>query len=185
MKLVTLDLRRLRRPLSEPAQPDAVPNARGPSTGKPELHIVPAIPAARASRHAALTVTLEESGTTLVLVVDGVVDLHTAPTFRLAIESGLGRGPRRLVVDLSLVQFLNSAGLEVLLAAHRLAAPRTDLRLVATTRAIWRPLQITRLHEQLIIHTSRAQALAAPARSGEGTKPEGLRAIPSLEPTQS
>ena len=119
---------------------------------------------APAIRHTALTVAIQEYGKTLVLVVDGVVDLHTAPTLRQALAAALSRGPRRLVVDLSLVRFLNSAGLEVLLAAHLQAAPRTDLRLVATTRATWRPLQITKLHEQLIIHTSRAQAIAAPTR---------------------
>lgn len=99
-----------------------------------------------------------------MLVVAGDVDLHTAPAVRLALELALRRSPSRLVVDLSLVQFLNSVGLEVLLAAHHRAAPRTDLRVVAATRAVWRPLQITRLHEQLTIHASRADAIAAPAR---------------------
>jgi anti-sigma B factor antagonist len=65
-------------------------------------------------------------------------------------------------VDLSQVSFLNSAGLEVLVACHRRAGPRTDLRIVASTRSTWRPLQIVRLHETLIIHTSRAAAVAAP-----------------------
>ena len=184
MKLTTPDLRR-RRPIAEPARPDAVPGAPGP--GKPELRVVPAIaeiPAPRrtapAVRRTALTIATQEYGKTAVLGVDGVVDLHTAPTLRYALAEALCRGPRRLVVDLSLVQFLNSAGLEVLLAAHRQAAARTDLRLVATTRATWRPLQITRLHEQLVIHTSLAQAITAPARRTDGAEPvKGLRSIPT------
>ena len=187
MKLITLDPRRLLRPQAEPAQPDAIPSARGPGNGRPELRVVQAdteSPApertAPAIRRAALTVEIQEYGKTLVLAVDGVVDLHTAPTIRHALAEALNRGPRRLIVDLSLVQFLNSAGLEALLAAHRQAAPRTDLRLVATTRATWRPLQITRLHEQLIIHTSRAQAITAPARRAYSTEPvTGLRSIPA------
>ncbi len=103
-----------------------------------------------------------------MLVVAGDIDLHTAPAVRLALELALGQGPSRLVVDLSLVRFLNSVGLEVLLAAHHRAAPRTDLRVVAATRAVWRPLRITRLHEQLTIHASRAEAIAAPGRRGDG-----------------
>lgn len=126
-------------------------------------------------RYPPLTVTTEQCGRTLVLVVDGDVDLHTAPAVRRALESALSRRPWRLVADLSLVQFLNSAGLEVLLAAHQQAAPHTDLRLVATSRAVWRPLQITRLHEQLAIHASRAEAIAAPAH----------RTVPSLESAPS
>ncbi|MFF1607549.1 STAS domain-containing protein [Amycolatopsis sp. NPDC058278] len=136
-----------------------------------------------ARRHPPLTVTTEQCGRTLVLVVDGDVDLHTAPAVRQALESALSRRPWRLVVDLSLVQFLNSAGLEILLAARRQAAPLTDLRLVATTRATWRPIQITRLHEQLVIHTSRAEAIAAPARRRDDDRSppvETHRPVPSL-----
>ncbi|AUI62082.1 anti-anti-sigma factor [Amycolatopsis sp. BJA-103] len=114
-----------------------------------------------------MAVTVEQLGRAVVLVVDGDLDLHTAPAARQAIEAALSHRPRRLIVDLSLVRFLNSTGLEVLLAAQRQAAPHTDLRLVATTRAVWRPLQITRLHERLIIHSSRSAAVASPARTGD------------------
>ncbi|MEV6626418.1 STAS domain-containing protein [Amycolatopsis sp. NPDC051114] len=139
-------------------------------------------------RYPPLTVATEQCGRTLVLVVEGDVDLRTAPAVRQALESALGRRPWRLVVDLSRVQFLDSAGLEVLLAAHRQAAPRTDLRLVATTRATWRPIQITRLHEQLAIHTSRAEPIAAPARRGNKDRPprgETHQSVPSLESAPS
>ncbi|RSM70464.1 anti-sigma factor antagonist [Amycolatopsis sp. WAC 01375] len=112
---------------------------------------------------------MEQLGRTLVLVVDGDLDLHTAPTARRAIEAALNRRPRRLIVDLSLVRFLNSAGLEVLLAAHRQAAPHTDFRLVATTRAVFRPLQITGLHEELTVHGSRSAAIATPAGTDDGS----------------
>ncbi len=129
-----------------------------------------------------LTMSVEQLGRTVVLVVDGDVDLHTAPAVRQALDSALSRRPWRLIVDLSLVQFLNSAGLEVLLAAHRQASPHTDLRLVATTRTTWRPLQITRLHEQLIIHAARAEAIAAPTRREDRSPPvESHRRVPSLE----
>ncbi|MEU4518900.1 STAS domain-containing protein [Amycolatopsis sp. NPDC024027] len=139
-------------------------------------------------RYSPLTVATEQCGRTLVLVVDGDVDLHTVPAVRQAIESALSRRPWRLVVDLSLVQFLNSAGLEVLLAARRQAAPHTDVRVVATTRATWRPIQITRLHEQLAIHTSQAEAVAAPARRGDDDRRppvETHRPVPSLESAPS
>jgi anti-sigma B factor antagonist len=193
VKLRTLDFRRLHHPLSAPLV--AIPLARNRDGGSAELGVVRAIielpdeglePPLR--RHPLLTVVMEQCGQTLVLAVDGEVDLDTVHTMRQALESALSHRPRRLVVDLSLVRFLNSAGLEVLLAAHRQAAPHTDLRLVATTRATWRPLQITRLHEQLIIHASRTEAVAAPARSGdEGRSPPvgAHQSIPSLESTPS
>ncbi len=131
--------------------------------------------------------TVEQLGRALVLVVDGDLDLHTAPAAREAIEAALSHRPRRLIMDLSLVRFLNSTGLEVLLAAQRQAAPHTDLRLVATTRTVWRPLQITRLHEQLIIHSSRSAAITSPARAGgEDRSPPGkTRPSHSPESTRS
>jgi anti-anti-sigma factor len=111
-----------------------------------------------------LTITVEECGRTVVVAVDGDVDLSTAPVLRHALGAALSRAPWRIVVDLSLVRFLNSAGLEVLLDGHRRAAPDTDLRLVATTRATWRPLQLTGTDEVLAVHGSRAAAMAAPGR---------------------
>ncbi|WP_410655775.1 STAS domain-containing protein [Amycolatopsis sp. lyj-112] len=185
MKLRTLDLRR--RP-SPAATPLAIPAARGHSGGRSRIGVDRAVTAPPIRRNPPLTVATEHCGRTLVLIVDGDVDLHTAPAVHQALESALSRRPRRLVVDLSRVQFLNSAGLEVLLDAHQQAAPHTDLRLVATTRATWRPLQITRLHEQLAIHASRDEAVAAPARrSVEGRSPpvEPHRPIPSFESTPS
>ncbi|UOX90445.1 STAS domain-containing protein [Amycolatopsis sp. FBCC-B4732] len=118
-------------------------------------HGTPSLPAG-------LKLSEELIGRTAILALDGEFDLYTAPEVDLALDLILRRAPRRLVVDLSQVSFLNSAGLEVLLGCHRRAAPQTDLRIVAATRSTWRFLQIARLHETLVIHTSRAAAVAAP-----------------------
>jgi anti-anti-sigma factor len=113
-------------------------------------------------RYHDLAITVERSGWTLVVAVEGDVDLSTAPMLRHALEEALGRTPRRVVVDLSLVRFLNAAGLEVLLDAHHRAGPGTDLRLVAATRATLRPLELTGTRERLVDHASRAAAVTAP-----------------------
>jgi anti-anti-sigma factor len=123
-----------------------------------------------APRYQDLTITVDRCGATLVVVVDGDVDLSTAPMLRDALDAAFARAPRRIVVDLAEVRFLNTAGLQVLLDAHRRAGPRTDLRLVATTRATWRPLQLTRTYESLIIHASRAAAVAAPQSPEVGVR---------------
>lgn len=149
MKPTVFDLPRPRRPL-----PDSWPVS--PAPGDPE----PPAP-----RYQDLTITVERYGWSLVVAVDGDVDLSTAPLLRHALAAALSQGPRRIVVDLSCVRFLNTAGLEVLLDAHSRAGPGIDLRLVATTRATWRPLRLTGLHELLAIHASRAAAVAAPRLS--------------------
>jgi anti-sigma B factor antagonist len=161
VKLITPELRR------PSAAPEPVPTAEAEPGVVRTVIEIPATDGPPSHRAPPLTVEVERCGRTLVVAVDGEVDLHTAPAVREAIESALADRPKRLVVDLTLVRFLNSAGLEVLLAAHRLAGSHTDLRVVATTRATWRPLQIARLHEQLVIHTSRSAAIAAPAKRAE------------------
>jgi anti-sigma B factor antagonist len=91
---------------------------------------------------------------TLSPAVSGVVDSSSAPTLRAHLDEVLDRGVTDLTVDLAGVTFLDSAGLCVLAAAHRRAV-RSDVRLrvVATSRAVIRPMQITGLYELLHVVT--------------------------------
>lgn len=62
-----------------------------------------------------LTVGLAERDAAVVVAVAGEVDLATVPQVRAAFADALGRlGGRRLVVDLTAVTFLASAGLGAL-----------------------------------------------------------------------
>jgi anti-sigma B factor antagonist len=89
--------------------------------------------------------TSNEDGVVTVTVV-GEVDTFTAPVLRSTLDSQLELQPRELVIDLSGVQFLGSAGLAVLVETQKSARSRdVDLRLIATTRAVTRPLEVTGL----------------------------------------
>ena len=90
------------------------------------------------------TITVPRPGTAL-LEVDGEVDTLTAPPLEKALQDLLADpGAGRLVVDLTGVTFLASSGLAVLIrAAHRAADRDLRLRLVTSSRAVRRPLQIT------------------------------------------
>ena len=81
----------------------------------------------------------------------GEVDSSSAPLLRTELETALDGGDlRELVVDLDGVTFLDSAGLSVLAGAHRRAAGRNvHLRVLASGRAVIRPLQITGLWDLL------------------------------------
>ena len=86
-----------------------------------------------------------EDGVVTVTVV-GEVDTFTAPVLRSSLDTQLEQSPRELVIDLSGVQFLGSAGLAVLVETQKAARAReVDLRLIATTRAVTRPLEVTGL----------------------------------------
>jgi anti-sigma B factor antagonist len=80
----------------------------------------------------------------------GEVDSSSAPLLRTQLEAALEGELRELVVDLDGVTFLDSAGLSVLAGAHRRAAARkVRLRVLASGRAVIRPLQITGLWDLL------------------------------------
>jgi anti-sigma B factor antagonist len=80
----------------------------------------------------------------------GEIDSTTAPLLDQHLSALLDADVRELTVDLGGVTFLDSAGLCALAAAHRRAG-RQDarLRVLASSRAVVRPLQITGLWDLL------------------------------------
>jgi anti-anti-sigma regulatory factor len=63
-----------------------------------------------------------------------------------------------LVIDLTEVDFLASAGMAELVRAHRLT-PSMAVRVVATGRVTLRPLELTRLADELVIAPTLSAAL--------------------------
>ena len=92
----------------------------------------------------------------VVLRVSGELDMLTAPILTEHVQEQLTRdttgGPRTVVFDLTGVSFLGSAGLAVLAHAHTAASDRGDaVQVVATARAVLRPLEVTGLNKVLDI----------------------------------
>jgi anti-sigma B factor antagonist len=101
--------------------------------------------------------TSNEDGVVTVTVV-GEVDTFTAPVLRSTLDSQLELQPRELVIDLSGVQFLGSAGLAVLVETQKSSRSReVALRLIASTRAVTRPLEVTGLIDLFTIADSTAR----------------------------
>jgi anti-sigma B factor antagonist len=89
----------------------------------------------------------------------GEVDSTSAPVLRQHLETLLDGDVRELTVDLGQVTFLDSAGLCVLAAAHRRAVRKdVTMRVLASSRAVIRPLQITGLWE--LLHAERVDSAA-------------------------
>jgi anti-sigma B factor antagonist len=96
-----------------------------------------------------------------VVAVRGELDLEGAPDLRLALIEAIDENPgRRVVVDLEAVDFLDSAGLGVLVGGLKRARSNDgDLALVATGRSVLKVLELTGLTRVFAIHASRAAAL--------------------------
>jgi anti-anti-sigma factor len=105
-------------------------------------------------------VRTEDDGAAVVLSVTGEVDMATAPELEESIKVALARCPEVVVVDLSGVSFLASAGMSVLIGGNQLAGDRTDFRLVATGSATLRPMELTGIATAFSIHATRDQALS-------------------------
>ena len=98
----------------------------------------------------------------VVATVSGEVDMLTAPGLRTVVLAELA-DCAVLVLDLSGVGFLGSAGLAVLVEASYEARRReVALRLVAAGRSVQRPLEITGLDEVLTTFPTRDDAVGAP-----------------------
>jgi anti-sigma B factor antagonist len=95
----------------------------------------------------------------LVVEVTGDVDMLTAPRLLDALHTALRAPYPVLVVDLTGVQFMGSAGLSALVNAHRRAGSSTSVRIVAPALTTLRPLQVTGLDAVLNVYQSRPDAL--------------------------
>ncbi|MCR6487980.1 STAS domain-containing protein [Amycolatopsis sp. OK19-0408] len=106
------------------------------------------------------SVALEHQDGTAVLRVDGALDLALAPKLRQLAERAARLRPALLVIDLTGVTFLASAGMAELVRAHRGRVTSAPLRVVASGRITLRPLELTRLIDELAIYPSLPEALA-------------------------
>jgi anti-sigma B factor antagonist len=109
-----------------------------------------------------LAITLETTAQGVpVLRVAGEIDMRTAPMLRLEVEQAIARRPI-LVLDLTDVEFLASAGLSILIELAR-RAPETGLRwgAVATGRAVLRPLEAVGLLSVIPVYPTVTDAVAA------------------------
>jgi anti-sigma B factor antagonist len=97
-----------------------------------------------------VSVDVSRSGPAACVSAAGEVDSTSAPVLRQQLETLLDGDVRELIVDLGRVTFLDSAGLCVLAAIHRRAVRQdVTMRVLASSRAVIRPLQITGLWDLL------------------------------------
>jgi anti-sigma B factor antagonist len=96
-----------------------------------------------------LTVEVVEPAPAARIRVSGEIDSSSAPLLREQLDTLLESPLTELTIDLGGVTFLDSAGLCVLAAVHRRIGSDVTLRVLASSRAVIRPLQITGLWQLL------------------------------------
>lgn len=108
-------------------------------------------------------IAVEWEGRIVVLSVVGSLDMVTAPQLSESILSALANKPGAILVDLTGVDFLASAGMTVLVAANEQASAAVPFGVVADGPAIGRPIKLVGLDKELTLYPDVESALAAMA----------------------
>jgi anti-sigma B factor antagonist len=96
----------------------------------------------------------------MVLSVGGEIDMATAPAFVTAINALLENNPQALIIDLARVQFIDSAGLTVLMRTHDRRSGLGHFAVVAES-VCRRPIELIGLDKLFPVCPTLADALTA------------------------
>ncbi len=124
---------------------------------------MPSQPDQSAGNAAAGSCTVEERrvGDVRVVSVTGTVDMLTAPQLEAAIATAAIGTPKAVVVDLGAVDFLASAGMGLLVAAHGELTPAVRFVIVADGPATSRPLKLVGIADIVELFATLDEALSA------------------------
>jgi anti-sigma B factor antagonist len=106
-----------------------------------------------------LTTSVAQREGVTVVSVGGEIDLSTAPAFEDAIAGALDEDPPVLVIELSAVSFMASAGLRILAATHEKFCKSGQLGVVASNPAVSRAIQLSGLDQLFAVHATLSDAL--------------------------
>jgi anti-sigma B factor antagonist len=109
-----------------------------------------------------LSLNARTEGDRALVEVSGTIDMDSSPRLRAHLVNLVGRGCHHLVVDMRQVDFIDSAGLRVLVGVlKQVWAQQGSMHLVITEERILKIFRITNLTKSFPIHASVAQAMAA------------------------
>ncbi|WIM86744.1 STAS domain-containing protein [Candidatus Mycobacterium wuenschmannii] len=92
-------------------------------------------------------------GDAVVISAEGIVDMAAAPTLTEQIRAALRRRPAVLIIDLTKVTFLATAGMSVLMETDRTSKERSIVfRVVADGPVTVMPMQLLGIDDLLAIY---------------------------------
>jgi anti-sigma B factor antagonist len=106
-----------------------------------------------------------------VVSVGGEIDSSTAPAFDAVIGEVLDEHPHLpvLVIELSAVTFMASAGLRILAATHEKLCKSGQLAVVASNPVVGRAIQLSGLDQLISLYPSLVEALMKAQTAGDST----------------
>ncbi len=107
-----------------------------------------------------LTIAADRQGGLVVLAVRGSIDVLTVPRLTDAVREAMSGVPAGLIIDITAVDFLSSAGMAALVTAHENIAPTGRFAVVADGPATARPMRLVGLDETIVIYSTVNEAAA-------------------------
>jgi anti-anti-sigma factor len=95
--------------------------------------------------------TTEINGKTAVISLSGELDATSAPVFRQEIEQAAVANPNHLVLEMSKLDYMASAGLRVLIFAKQKMGTNVDIYVVAAQEMVLETLEKTGFDQSVII----------------------------------
>jgi stage II sporulation protein AA (anti-sigma F factor antagonist) len=109
-----------------------------------------------------MMITEEPHGRVLLVAASGRLDGNTSQEFAARLDPLISRAEPRLVLDMSGIEFISSAGLRAVLSLFRkIKAAKGAFALCAVQPSVLEVLDISGFMNLIQIHAERAGALAA------------------------
>lgn len=121
--------------------------------------------------------TVEDRAGASVVVIQGDLDLATAPGLKRTLFGLFRRGPGRVVLDFSGVGFMDSTALSVLIGIHRKLLPEERLAIAHARAEVVRLVELSGVAASVRIFPTLDAALAY---VGDGGGVDGPPAVPPL-----
>ncbi len=108
------------------------------------------------------TITVKELNRVDLLQIEGRVDSNTAPDLGAALNAQVEKGTTNLVVDLSGVEYISSAGLRELVSTlKRVKTAGGDLRLCSPSERVNEVLKLSGLDSIFQIYADQVSAVGS------------------------
>ena len=97
-----------------------------------------------------MTISKKMNGTTLEIALEGRLDTMTAPELEAELSKSLGNA-EALLLDFSSLEYISSAGLRVLLTAHKTMMGKNGMKIVHVNDVVQEVFEVTGFSDILTI----------------------------------
>ena len=97
-----------------------------------------------------MTITKELNGTELKIALEGRLDTMTAPELEAELSQDL-KNAESLTMDFSKLDYISSAGLRVLLSAHKIMSPKGGMKVTHVNEIVQEVFEVTGFADILTI----------------------------------